>query len=212
MSVLVSYPSGIQFPSDKRVRRKFLVIKNRIGVREGFRRCIKCGEAKPADLVHFGRKSGKYLSSWCRSCAAEHAKAKMRARRADPVEREKVIEARNRHAKSEQGRAWKRRASVRDNHIRRQRTTQRLFDWDADRWEICKREWNWTCAYCGKSSVLSQDHFIPLSDPDCPGTFAGNIVPACASCNSRKNDRSPFVWASVASLQRILPYLRQRGL
>ena len=49
--------------------------------------------------------------------------------------------------------------------------------------------WEWRCVYCGtplnKKSV-TEDHVIPISKG---GTdFIDNIVPACASCNSRKNN------------------------
>ncbi len=45
------------------------------------------------------------------------------------------------------------------------------------------------CRYCGSSKRLSIDHVLPRSrggshDPD-------NLVTACSSCNSRKNDRTP---------------------
>lgn len=46
------------------------------------------------------------------------------------------------------------------------------------------------CAYCGAdlpAGKLTLDHVIPLVSPDCPGTVAGNIVPACKSCNSSKH-------------------------
>lgn len=45
------------------------------------------------------------------------------------------------------------------------------------------------CAYCLRADVsMTRDHVIPLSKGG-PDT-ADNIVPACHSCNSKKNDKS----------------------
>jgi 5-methylcytosine-specific restriction endonuclease McrA len=48
------------------------------------------------------------------------------------------------------------------------------------------------CIYCGASGALTQDHIIPVSKggPDIPA----NIVPACKTCNSSKQDRDIFEW------------------
>lgn len=44
------------------------------------------------------------------------------------------------------------------------------------------------CAYCGGAKPLTRDHDVPLSRG---GTdFIENILPACQSCNSRKNTRT----------------------
>lgn len=58
----------------------------------------------------------------------------------------------------------------------------------ASEWEALKRTYMDRCAYCGQQdAALTIDHVMPLSrggshTPD-------NIVPACASCNSRKHNR-----------------------
>jgi 5-methylcytosine-specific restriction endonuclease McrA len=59
--------------------------------------------------------------------------------------------------------------------------------------KLCLKElFNNQCAYCGKNSPLTLDHFVPSSKggPDC----LGNLVPACLSCNSSKQDRNPEEW------------------
>lgn len=57
-------------------------------------------------------------------------------------------------------------------------------------WEAIKAAYGHCCAYCGQPSQrLTQDHVIPLSKGG--GYTAENIVPACRSCNSRKNNRIP---------------------
>lgn len=65
-------------------------------------------------------------------------------------------------------------------------------------WQRCFEWWNYTCAYCGAQrdfwNVIEADHFIPLGSPDCTGTTALNIVPACRSCNSSKNNNNAAEW------------------
>ncbi len=52
-----------------------------------------------------------------------------------------------------------------------------------------------SCAYCDcKLEKYHLDHFIPLTDPKCPGTIPSNIVPACPSCNSSKSNKPPLEW------------------
>lgn len=68
-------------------------------------------------------------------------------------------------------------------------------------WEFCLRYWGHCCAYCGAQSgfwtTLAMDHFIALTDARCPGTVAGNIVPACNGlygCNTQKQAKDPHRW------------------
>ena len=58
----------------------------------------------------------------------------------------------------------------------------------ADDWIAKLNEYDHKCAYCGRDDVpLEQDHIIPLSKG---GLHCwANIVPACRSCNCKKNNR-----------------------
>jgi hypothetical protein len=47
------------------------------------------------------------------------------------------------------------------------------------------------CAFCG-SEATTWDHLIPVTRRG--ETTPGNVVPACASCNSSKNNRELFAW------------------
>jgi 5-methylcytosine-specific restriction endonuclease McrA len=62
------------------------------------------------------------------------------------------------------------------------------------------------CAYCNeKRDDLQQDHFIPVNDG---GQYTpDNIVPACPSCNSRKQKIDPFEWLVVRE-RRLREYLK----
>lgn len=64
---------------------------------------------------------------------------------------------------------------------------------------VSGRDWKRTvsrhggkCSYCGTSGPLTMDHVIPISRG---GTHSiGNLVPACAKCNSSKRHRTVMEW------------------
>lgn len=58
--------------------------------------------------------------------------------------------------------------------------------------EYLMEEFEGKCAYCDKPAN-SFDHIIPISKGG--KTEPWNIVPACRSCNSSKNDQDLFTWA-----------------
>ncbi len=61
-----------------------------------------------------------------------------------------------------------------------------------DQWLSIKAAFNNKCAYCGKELPLAQEHFVALSKD---GEYAiSNIIPACHSCNSSKNNKDFFSW------------------
>ena len=41
------------------------------------------------------------------------------------------------------------------------------------------------CVYCRVKAADTADHVPPLSSAPCPELWAGQLVPACKSCNSR---------------------------
>lgn len=75
------------------------------------------------------------------------------------------------------------------------------FNFTGEDWRIAQTHFNYACAYCGKppsmfdlNPVLHADHFIPIADPNCPGTVKTNMLPACENCNLKKQDTDPHVW------------------
>lgn len=62
--------------------------------------------------------------------------------------------------------------------------------------------WGYACAVCERQEglfgwTLADDHAIPLSSPDCPGTVASNMLPLChgrGGCNNSKKDKNLHVW------------------
>ncbi len=55
-------------------------------------------------------------------------------------------------------------------------------------WREIQAAWHYRCAYCGcQPPRLTQDHVIPLSKGG--SHTKSNVVPACRSCNNRKQAR-----------------------
>lgn len=64
-------------------------------------------------------------------------------------------------------------------------------------WLATLDKFSHTCAYCGISVDLEQDHIMPLS---CGGTNTiNNIVPACRHCNASKGARNVVDWYKSTS-------------
>ncbi|ABW66921.1 HNH endonuclease [Desulfosudis oleivorans Hxd3] len=61
-----------------------------------------------------------------------------------------------------------------------------------------------TCYYCGKPfrpAELTMDHVVPLSRGG--KTTKGNVVPACKSCNTQKQQLVPVEWeAYLKTIQK----------
>jgi len=73
------------------------------------------------------------------------------------------------------------------------------------RWAIYFRD-NCECVYCGRSlndgAILTLDHIVPCEALPKPNNKHTNLVTACLSCNSSKNDKS---------LEEYFSYLRALG-
>lgn len=162
------------------------------------KRCTRCGQEKPQTAEFFGERTERngvgWLASWCRECVRGHARVKQAERRADKEKRIVLLEEKERHRQSEKGRAWRRKRYASDNAIRRARVKSRPARWSQQDWINCLSAWRNRCVYCGAEGRLTQDHFVPLSSSESPGTVASNIVPACPPCNTSKGTRLPEEW------------------
>jgi len=73
------------------------------------------------------------------------------------------------------------------DHRRRARLAAVKHTLTADQWEAILAIYKHRCAYCQRGGKMTMDHVIPLArggehSPE-------NVVPACFSCNSRKQHR-----------------------
>ncbi|AVH74398.1 HNH endonuclease [Nostoc sp. 'Lobaria pulmonaria (5183) cyanobiont'] len=103
--------------------------------------------------------------------------------------RDRINETNRRYSTSEGGR----RVKLLSNHRRKAaRLNNHSVFYTLEQVQNLKELFNNQCAYCGKKSSLTLDHFVPSSQggPNC----LGNLIPACLSCNSSKRDRNPQEW------------------
>lgn len=93
-----------------------------------------------------------------------------------------------------------------------------LPDFSHQEWKECLIYFNGECAYCGmtpknRHERLTRDHLKPITMGGV--TQADNIVPACSSCNSSKNNeevKSWFMKQSFFSQDRLNRILKWRSI
>jgi hypothetical protein len=103
--------------------------------------------------------------------------------------------------------------SNKHNHRRRARKQEVAATLTTQQWTGCLGYFNSACCYCGNTKNLEQDHFIPLSTGG--GYTIDNIVVACRSCNSSKNNHDFFDWyprQEFYSKQREIKILKYLGV
>ncbi len=116
-----------------------------------------------------------------------HKRRAARYRKNHP-ERCAASEKRWRELNPERWRELHRIASLK--HWRKFRTTS-IHDLTEQQWISIQMIFGYRCAYCGKKpKKLTQDHVIPVSRGG--SHTISNVVPACASCNSRKGIGIPL--------------------
>lgn len=101
----------------------------------------------------------------------------------------------NQESAKERAKQWRENNPERKNineQKRRTRKRQLPATLTNQQWQIIKDYFNNQCCYCGKELSLVQDHFVPLSKGG--GYTHNNIVPACNSCNSSKQDKEFAKW------------------
>ena len=78
-------------------------------------------------------------------------------------------------------------------HIRKSRKVKAYYNYSPMTWKETLEEFEYSCAYCGKSDDnLQQEHIIPLSKQG-PYTKQ-NIIPACSFCNGSKHNHNLNDW------------------
>lgn len=185
--------------------------------KDGLKQCTKCQEWLPETSEYFNRNKRVLggMASWCKSCSKEY-NVQRRINNPEKVKAEKRAEyQRNKSRYKVWGERYYQENRVkRIEYARRQprnpmgdliRLHRRLArkrelpdNFTEVEWIACLEYFNYQCAVCGcKDRPIQMDHWIPLNDPDCPGTVAKNIVPLCGQtdgCNQSKNRKRPNVW------------------
>ena len=138
--------------------------------------------------------------------ATPQARTRQRAyRRTSPVFRRyydsaKYKDLQSNYAHSDRG---KLKARIKA-HIRRGKAAELAEGFTPEDWEVALSYFKHRCAVCGRPDglwhSLAQDHWIPVTSPNCPGTIAANIVPLCQGadgCNNSKSNKDPEEWLLI---------------
>lgn len=113
------------------------------------------------------------------------------------------------------------------NTVKRMARKKNLPDTFTEKdWDRALDYFDYSCAVCGRMAdeyrSIAMDHWIPLTDPNCPGTVPTNIVPLCHGrdgCNNSKGNKDPIQWLNrkfgkeaEAKLTTIAAYFAWIGL
>lgn len=169
--------------------------------------CSKCGGNGPFD----GDKKNKSgHSSWCRSCKNRGNREWAKKNRDKENERNKRWYHEHKELFVDYAQKWKLNhpnyfvnynRAWRNAHLERARTQSRnraarrknsIGTHTTEEWLEVRNSYG-RCVYCNKEvDNLETDHVVPLAGG---GTNdISNIVPACKSCNTSKNDTPLLVW------------------
>lgn len=103
----------------------------------------------------------------------------------------------------EQNRVYRQRRAARKQELPRTFTPaqwQRAIEYFGGNCAVCERPLN------GLFHEAHADHWIPLSNPESPGTVATNIVPLCGQshgCNNSKHAHLPAQWLQTKFGKRL---------
>lgn len=147
----------------------------------GWKQCTKCLAFKPLNEFPNDPRTADKCCSNCKTCKGRSELEWRKRNRERLAEKARARFANNPHTKAA-------------GAVRRSRYRARIRKVESDftviQWQAIKDAYNHRCAYCGEKKPLTQDHVIPISKGG--PHVASNIVPACKSCNSRKQDREPL--------------------
>jgi 5-methylcytosine-specific restriction endonuclease McrA len=140
------------------------------------------------------KKTQRYRDTLLAYKRSDKSKAQDKAYKETPAGKESSLKAQKKHSKTE-----KRKASAARCATKRRTQIEILSTLTADEWIGIKESFKQRCVYCGEKKHLTMDHIIPVSK----GGFhiKGNIVPACRSCNSRKNNKSVLLQLLVPDIK-----------
>lgn len=182
--------------------------------------CNVCGQTKPITDFY---KNGLYYRPDCKACkSARDSLNHCKRRASDPEAKRKHNETssawqrNNREAYNTNQRAYQNNKYATDSEFRmseiiRKQLRRSAGSLSAEEWNNILKHFEYACAYCGKTHEITMEHIIPISKGGLTSVL--NIVPACSTCNSSKNNKDMLEWYTAQSffseyrLERILSYL-----
>ena len=169
-------------------------------------RCKQCDAAKTSEWVKKNPEKFRKNVHAYKERNREQIRERERIRRAANPEKERARSKKYRltHAeeKSRSNKAWSDKNKDKKRHYAAQRLAKQLElenTFTEQDWQIALDYFHGCCAYCGHTAslfdralVLQKEHFIPVTQKG--GYTPENIIPACQTCNTSKNNRHPEQW------------------
>lgn len=192
----------------------------------GLKWCSSCETVKPIEEFYKSRDS---LYGFCKECACkrssqsrtnnhyydrpevkERTRIQQKQYRARPEVKEHIrmhtAEYRRRQYATEEGRQ---KELIRCHNRRTKiKGTVTLTEW-----KETLEYFDNSCAYCGGTGKITQDHIVPVSEGGLNTKY--NLVPACPFCNTSKNNRPLVQWymkqpfATEERLQKVLDFMQK---
>ena len=182
--------------SCKQCSKKFLSIKSEFC--SALCRALYAYQKKKVDrFCACGRKLEHGSQKRCLSCQKEYK------RQSDNLRIQKPQKNRKKYPHNPE-------LHKKNSQVRRAKKNGLASNFTPEQWDQVVSDFAGKCAYCGETAVLHQDHFIPVTKG---GSYTkSNIIPACQSCNSSKNNKHPLDWLitkenGLAIFSRIKQYL-----
>lgn len=154
---------------DEKWRRKKGIKGRNLVLPDGTKGCKQCGQTLPLEKFSI-MKNGHYRP-YCKECRAKYS-------REYAVTHYEQVRLR-----------W---------YERTEKFKSLPFTLTKEQWLATIRYFDGKCAVCGKQlgrkQVINLDHWIPVNNPECPGTVMSNCVPMCKSCNSSKHVKDAKTW------------------
>lgn len=187
---------GSMFPtksSQRRLRRSKNVFCSvpcrtewqRRNIKKATKRCKTC--KKDLDKECFYKKGGRGegLRTSCKECHVKNNKKALASWRKDNKEHIKSYDKKKRILNKDAIKIQKEKRIALEKNAP-------IIDLTVAQWNFIKKMYGFRCAYCGKKpKELTKDHIVPLIKGG--SHTMDNIVPACRSCNSRKQTGPPLV-------------------
>lgn len=205
------------------IKRGHLVAIDPFRCPSGYRRCTVCREAKPETREFFAWRRRDGFDANCKVCknkkrndyhALHPEKQRARSKRFSDTHREHERERSQKYRETypekdraskkayaqnhpEKGLVWREN----NRHIlkaisqrRRAREKQLPNTFTAQDYNRMMEYWGYSCAISGETERLQIDHWIALTDPNCPGTVPGNMIPLQAKLNNSKHNKPAEHW------------------
>lgn len=149
--------------------------------------CLHCGPT-PDEIVEDGLCESCFLRAR-RIWSSEHKAVLECSDFLDEVERKEKRYLRDKEWRARNPERWL-ELTNHASQMRRSRIHSLPNTLTAEQWKAIKKAYKGRCAYCGKKCKrLEKEHVIPVVQGG--GYTADNIVPACRSCNTKKNRYEP---------------------